>query len=490
MFTPVRIHKLFAVVVKDHIGKVISALGDTGACHFIERTDSPPGLARKKNLISFIDGHIDEILFRIPERKKAAAIDIDISSDADQMLSDLVRDVLSSEKITAIELMGMKNTLMHLKSVYDALENCEETRYTYFFQAWVPEGSQEVIRGSIQEASYGQSVVAFSNPEFGETPPTMLANPGIMKPFENLVKRYGLPSYYELDPTWIIFLTFPLIFGMMYGDVGHGLVLFFLSATIFFSGERRFRKIRKFKEFSPILMVCSLFSMFFGFLYGEFFGVKFTPLWLNPAEHITYFLILSLWVGVAHLIVGFILNGVNFWKNKKYLRAVFQIQWIIFSISSVTFVIRFMALDPLWSGAYYAALLVLILMPVAGMIAGGVLISSIEGKGGLSGVLVPFYLGLKYAMHLMSYMRLLIMALAHFTISATVIAMSGKSAISLIIAGIITFVLIIVVETFVVFIQTLRLHWVEWFYLFYKGRGKEFLPFRKVSEKYLMELKL
>lgn len=81
-------------------------------------------------------------------------------------------------------------------------------------------------------------------------------------------------------------------------------------------------------------------------------------------------------------------------------------------------------------------------------------------------------------MHLMSYMRLLIMALAHSTISATIIRLSGDSVFSFVLAVLITFFLIIIVETFVVFIQTLRLHWVEWFYLFYKGKGKEFWGLR------------
>ena len=122
--------------------------------------------------------------------------------------------------------------------------------------------------------------------------------------------------------------------------------------------------------------------------------------------------------------------------------------------------------------------IVLIILPGMALITGGVLINSIEGKGGLSGILVPFYLGMEYTMHLMSYMRLLIMALAHSTISATIIALTGSSTVSIVVAGIITFVLIIVVETFVVFIQTLRLHWVEWFYLFYKGKGTEFKGFK------------
>lgn len=89
-------------------------------------------------------------------------------------------------------------------------------------------------------------------------------------------------------------------------DVGHCIVLFLLSIGLFLSGRSGFRGIVKFKEYASVLESCSLFSIFFGFMYGEFFGLKFTPLWLSLTEHIAYFLILSIWAGVLHLVLGLI----------------------------------------------------------------------------------------------------------------------------------------------------------------------------------------
>lgn len=474
MFTPVRMNKLYATVLKDHIGKVISALGDTEACHFIEKHESRLDLSSKKTLLSSIGKRVDERLFKIPAAEPFK-IDIVISNDVDSKLYSLAKEVADIGKINATRLVEIKKTLSNLKSIYSVLENFEETQYCYVFEAWAPEGMQHLITASVDEASDGKSILYFSAPEFGVTPPTKLSNPGMMKPFEALVKMYGMPSYYELDPTCVLFATFPLIFGLMYGDIGHGIVLFLLSMGIFLSGKERFKRLAKFKELSPILILCSVFSIIFGFLYGEFFGLRFSPLWLSPSEHITYFLVLSVWAGVLHLVLGFILNAINLWKNKKHQRSIFQVQWIIFSASSILFFSAFLYKEFVM---FIEGFLVLMLFPMVIMVIGGILINSSEGKGALSGVLVPFYLGLKYALHLMSYMRLLIMALAHSTISVTIIAITGNSAISLALAALITFVLIIIVETFVVFIQTLRLHWVEWFYLFYKGKGEEFQPFK------------
>jgi V/A-type H+-transporting ATPase subunit I len=467
-------NKLCAVVLKEQIGKVICALGETGTCHFIEKKhDSMPNLAPEKALLLSVERRIDELLFKIPA-KEHPKIHIDISSDINRMLYNLANEVASNEKITPCGLIRIRDALSRLKSVYALLENSEETLYTYIFEVWVTRSCLDIVAASIDYASDGKSAVYISNPEFGETPPTMLSNPSMMKPFEKLVKAYGMPSYYEIDPTWILFATFPLIFGIMYGDVGHGIALFLLSTGLLLCGKS-FKRVARLKEYTPILLSCSIFSIGFGFLYGEFFGLKIKPLWLSPSEHIAYFLTLSIWAGVLHLVVGFVLNAVNLWKNKKYLRAIFQVQWIIFSGSSILF------LTTLLSGEFIMFIegfLVLMLFPMAGMVMGGMLINSIERTGSFSGAFIPVYLGLKYAMHMMSYMRLLIMALAHSTISATVIAVSGDSAVSMALAGFITFVLIIVVETFVVFIQTLRLHWVEWFYLFYKGKGTEFKAFK------------
>lgn len=57
------------------------------------------------------------------------------------------------------------------------------------------------------------------------SPPTKLKNPALFKPFEMFVEMYGLPAYQEMDPTIFIALTYTLMFGIMFGDVGQGLCL-------------------------------------------------------------------------------------------------------------------------------------------------------------------------------------------------------------------------------------------------------------------------
>ncbi|HIH44405.1 MAG TPA: hypothetical protein HA257_04815 [Candidatus Methanoperedenaceae archaeon] len=470
MFTPVKMERLFAAVPKDLSGSVIAALGETGACHFIAPAVGALDLSDRKRLLAAVERRLDERLFSLPEGAKVRT-GIEISSNADRALSELAWEAMSPA-LSRARALEIRKALRRLQSIYAVMELFRETAHTYMLEAWVPHGMENVVSEAIDRASGGRAVVSMSAPEFGDAPPTLLSNPVYMRPFEYLVKKYGLPSYYEIDPTCVIFVSFPLIFGMMYGDIGHGIVLLALSMLVYFI--EKFWRRTQLSDLGPILVFCAFYSIVFGLLYGEAFGMEIEPQWRRPSDNIAYFLVLSVWIGVAHHVIGFILNAINLWKNKKYLRSIFQFQWIIFSATNILFVISsfdrgYIDTPSLW---------ILVLVPALVMDAEGIYINKIEGKGILSGAMVPFYLGLKYSLNLISYMRLVIMALVHSTVSATIIAVSAETGASLVVSGLVTVVLIIVVDTFVVLVQTLRLHWVEWFYIFYKGRGIEFSPFR------------
>ncbi len=98
---------------------------------------------------------------------------------------------------------------------------------TFYIAAWVPETSLNEIKSKLEELKNIDYVI-----EDGENPPTKLKNNKIIKPFEELVKMYGMPNINELDPTWFVALTTFIMFGFMFGDVGHGLV-FMIIGIIF-----------------------------------------------------------------------------------------------------------------------------------------------------------------------------------------------------------------------------------------------------------------
>ncbi|MCD6387081.1 MAG: hypothetical protein J7L30_02015, partial [Methanophagales archaeon] len=163
--------------------------------------------------------------------------------------------------------------------------------------------------------------------------PSLLKNPSIFKPFEKVVELFGHPSYKDIDPTLITAVIFPLLFGMMFPDIGHGLVLLLLGLILR-------KKMKSMRELGSIISFCGAFSMLFGAIFGEFFGFSMhagelvkesigfepeplkslgillheQPLFLfDPLEkeNIEKFFIITMLIGSIHMTLGLILNGIN-----------------------------------------------------------------------------------------------------------------------------------------------------------------------------------
>jgi len=109
-----------------------------------------------------------------------------------------------------------------------------------------------------------------------------------------LTKLYGLPSYDEVDPTPVMAVTFPLIFGLMFGDLGHGLILFLGALLLSFI----IKSPEEWRTFCRILAACGFAAVIAGLLFGEAFGKHLLPsLWFDPFESPVTFLIFSLMIG-------------------------------------------------------------------------------------------------------------------------------------------------------------------------------------------------
>ncbi|MHA1294887.1 MAG: V-type ATPase 116kDa subunit family protein, partial [Promethearchaeota archaeon] len=150
----------------------------------------------------------------------------------------------------------------------------------------------------------------------GETP-TIMKHNRFIRPFETLTRMYGTPSYSEIDPTPFLFITFPLIFGLMFGDIGHGFILVIAGLL----GSKIFKeKGGDIYNFCWIIFYCGLWAILIGFLYGEFFGTEqffglqlhpFTIPILNitlykPLNNIITIFVFTLFIGIIHINLGWI----------------------------------------------------------------------------------------------------------------------------------------------------------------------------------------
>jgi V/A-type H+-transporting ATPase subunit I len=119
-------------------------------------------------------------------------------------------------------------------------------------------------------ADGGVSGAASSSPVVmrDDEPPTVQDNPGVVGPFELLTRMIGKPNYTEYDPTVVLFLTFPVMFGFMIGDFGYGLIYTGIGAYVYSKFDSQ-----TFKAFGGITITAGLFTTLFGILFGEIFGL-------------------------------------------------------------------------------------------------------------------------------------------------------------------------------------------------------------------------
>ncbi len=318
---------------------------------------------------------------------------------------------------------------------------------------------------------------------FGITPPTKLKNFKIFKPFESLIKMYGIPAYQEKDPTIFFALSYMLLFGLMFGDVGQGFILI-LGGIIL-------GLIYKKTDFGGLLSRLGCSSVIFGFLFGSVFGSEeiLPALLVRPMENINKLLIFSVLLGVLLILSSYIFNFINI-KNKKATGemlfesnglAAFTFYVLLLYVIFRVFIKQGTLLPILWISLlglllaiFFKGLLISKLFPQEKAYKKISLNEYVEGGFGIIEML------LSMLSNTISFIRVGAFALNHvglyiafLTLSHMVNSSWGSWAI-LILGNII----ILTLEALIVFIQALRLEYYELFTKFYRGNGIEYTPAR------------
>ncbi|MGN0297849.1 MAG: V-type ATP synthase subunit I [Lachnospiraceae bacterium] len=322
--------------------------------------------------------------------------------------------------------------------------------------------------------------------------PTKLKNPKILKPFEMYTRMYGLPAYDEFDPTLFLALTYTFIFGWMFGDVGHGLLLCIGGFTLY--------KLKK-MDLAGIIGYAGIFSMFFGFMFGSVFGFEdvIPALWLKPGEAMTTLpfigslntvFVVAIAFGMAMIIITMILHIIVCFKNRDLENAYFDtngIAGLVFYAAVVLTVVLYMTGHTLPATMILVIFFVvpLILVGFKEQVAALVLKKKAEESNGPVMIVVQAIFELievllSYFSNTISFIRIGAFAVSHGAMMEVVMMLAGAEN-----GGSLNWIVVILGNLFVcgfegliVGIQVLRLEYYEFFSRFYKGSGREFHPYK------------
>lgn len=327
-------------------------------------------------------------------------------------------------------------------------------------------------------------------------PPTKLKNPRIFKPFEMFIRMYGLPNYQEFDPTIFVAVTYSIIFGAMFGDVGQGLCLFIGGMLLY-----KFKKI----NLAAIVGSCGIFSTIFGFCFGSVFGFEnvIQPLWLRPTEAMTTLpfignlntvFVVAVALGMGLVILMMIFHIINSLRAKQLGEALFDtngVAGLVFYGAVAAVVVLYMTGNALPAGIVLVVMFVVPLLVIAckepltnklnkkkELIEGG------KGMFVVQAFFEMFEVLLSYFSNTLSFVRIGAFAVSHAAMMQVVMMLAGAENggtpnIIVVISG---NLIVLGMEGLIVGIQGLRLQYYEFFSRFYKGDGREFKPYAKAAK--------
>jgi V/A-type H+-transporting ATPase subunit I len=375
-------------------------------------------------------------------------------------------------------------------------------RHAFVVDGWIPVKDLARVKSELAANETGSvEVLDVGFEPAVDEPPIKLSNPKGARPMEMLIEMFSLPKYNEVDPTALMLITFPIFYGLMLGDWGYGIVLVALSISGAFKDLMgRLGMAGGAPGLNKILLYCGITSIAFGLVYDEFFGFELFhgwhihfeflgvsfPVYRAEESMVGAMLMFCVFIGVAHLLLGYAIGLYNVRAEHGLRTAILEKGgWILTLIGLVMFAV--VALPNLLSGVGLPFDNMIMLSGIVLLVAGIIMTATVEK---INGVLeLP---GL--ASNLLSYTRIFAIGLSSIGIA---LAFNEKMAMPAIEgggAGIAVGVLILIMGHALniglgiigPLIQSLRLHYVEFFTKFYKGGGVKFNPL-SIRRKYTKE---
>lgn len=377
------------------------------------------------------------------------------------------------ESLRQVSLQWRDRLVQYDRSVENQLAQLESAFFFYHTQTaflvfgWVPERRVWRIIQRLTETFAERVVVErlVIPKEETRNVPVALSNPPFVRSFESLTRLVALPRYGSIDPTAFLAFFFPFFYGIILGDIGYGGLLLALSLY----SRKRWGAKPLIRDLSLVFILASLSSIFFGVLYGEFFGelgksAGIHPILINRMVDFILLIKVALGIGLLQIFLGMILGLITEFRYGDFRKMMIKGCSMIFLIS--------------------------VLITLAG--AAGLLSPAFSLAGGATALLMFFpifvlggarsLLELHSLVGVLSYLRLMGIGVASAALAFAANTL-GKLPGNLVVGIVVGFLLHLINFLFGVFspmIQSLRLHYVEFCENFFQPGGREYRPFKKL----------
>lgn len=389
--------------------------------------------------------------------------------------------------------MTIYNKLKELNTYFEIKLYAMRYNECFILMGWVPKEDNKKfseILDNIGDLEYnyesGKNLIKNS-------PPVKLKNKKLFEFFEFFVSTYGMPSYNEIDPTPFVAITYMLLFGIMFADLGQGLVVSIVGWLMY-----KFKNMKLGKILIPCGICSSIFGLIFGSVFGfehaldkfykNIFGLDEKLIDVMSPKSSNLIIYIAIGIGILLLIISMILGIVSQIKKKDYGEAIFSpngVSGLIFYISVIIMLLDKLILKLNISNIIY--ILMLIVIPLMCIMFKEILIKLVErrpdwkpeswGDFLSQNFFELFEVVLSYVTNTMSFLRVGSFVLVHAGMMMVVFAISEMfTGLGYVIALIIGNIFVIALEALLAGIQVLRLEFYEMFSRFFEGQGREYKP--------------
>lgn len=437
--------------------------------------------------------HIPQFVHGTPESAAQTLLD-EIENDEKQILH--VDDVIEKLKGECREEMAkIKGELEFLDRTFVARKYVVGLGQRFSITGFVDAADVERLKETFRELEEVEIEVRPAHSDKRLDPPTKLKNGWFARPFIMFVEMYGIPEYDGFDPVPIVAVIYSLLFGMMFGDVGQGIVVMIVGVLL-----SKYKQM----QLGDIMVRIGIFSTLFGFIFGSVFGnetmldplyhallgLEEKPINVMSSEFIMPLLLIAVGIGVVLNLFSMVLNMVlqhrrrdmgEFWFSQNGVAG-----FVFYGAVALGAVLTALFGIPVFNVFYVLVLIVLPLLliflkePLTRKLHHGKLFPDGFGAFFVEGFFELFEICLSYITNTISYLRVGGFVLSHAgMMMAVTMIMEMSGGIFAVLIGVFGNILVMCLEGLVVGIQVLRLQFYEMFSRYFNGNGIAFTALKE-----------